>query len=211
MPPYVAPAVPSTSTSLTVSGTVATGLAIAGATVSAKCQTGSGTTTSNADGTFLLLVAGGVLPCVLQTINPSDASKLHTVVTGGGNSVVANITSLTQLLTARVLHLEPATFFAAFDAAVASRSITAAAITAAQADVTAALAGLVDTSTLADFIGTALKAATRDNLTGGDAQDQMLDKLGTRLSGSSLAQVVTALANMASIADVTQAVTSLAA
>ncbi len=211
VPPYIPTAAPSATTSLTINGTVATGLAIPGATVSGKCQIGTGTTTSNAEGTYSLTLPGGKLPCVLQTTNPADGSKLHAAVTGSGDSAIANITSLTQMLTARVLHLEPATFFSAFDAAVASRSITAAAIAAAQADITAVLVGLVDTSTLADFVGTALKAATRDSLNSGDAQDQMLDKLGARLNGSSLAQTVTALANTASVAEITQTVASLAA
>ena len=211
VPPYTPPAVPSASATLTLSGTVATGLAIPGATIDCKCQAGTGAATSNTDGTYSLVVAGGLLPCMLQTVNPSDGAKLHTVVAGSGNSALANITSLTQMLTARVLHLDPAAFFSAFDTAVAARSITTAAIAAAQTDVAAALAGTVDTSALTDFIGTPLTAATLVNLTGGDAQDRMLDVLGARLNSTALAQIVTSLANTPSIAGVKQLVGTLAA
>lgn len=201
----------SPSTELALSGTAATGKAIAGATINAKCQTGTGTTATIADGTYSLVVAGGKLPCVLQITNPADGSILHTVAIGSGSTAIANITPLTEMLAARVLRKEPAVFFAAFDAAVAANTFTTVALKAAQTDVGTVLTGTVDTSALADFIATPLKAATPDNLSGGDAQDKMLDALKLRLSSAQVTQVVAALANTTDTASVKQVVANIVA
>lgn len=202
---------PGTTSDLTVSGTAATGMAIAGATINAKCQAGTGTATTIADGTFTLVVTGGKLPCVLQITNPLDGTKLHTVATGSGSSAVANITPLTEMLTARILGNEPVVFFAAFDAATLTSTVTTAAVKAAQTDVGTILTGTVDTSSLSDFVATPLKAATQDNMTGGDAQDKMLDALRVKLNGAQLAQVVTALAHTTNTADIAQVVATIVA
>lgn len=204
------PSTLSTATDLTLSGTAATGKAIAAATITAKCTAGSGTVSTMADGTYQLLVTGGKLPCLLEITNPSDGSTLHTVAVGTGNAASANITPLTEMLVARLVGKQPAVFFGAFDAAAAS-TVTTAAVKAAQADVSTILSGTLDTSSLADFIATPLKAATADNPAGGDAQDRLLDALAAKLNGAQLAQVMTALANPAStVADIKQAVTRIA-
>ncbi|MEO8119588.1 MAG: hypothetical protein ABI606_09735 [Rhodoferax sp.] len=193
----------------TVSGTVATGKAIAGATVSAKCAVGTGSATTNADGTYSLVVVGGKLPCLLQITNPADGSKLHTVATGNGISMTANITPLTEMLVARLLRTEPSLFFSAFDAVFATGTITGSAVFAAQTDVGTLLIGTVDTSTLGDFITTTLKAATSDNLAGGDSHDRVLDVLGGKISGSQLILLVSALARLPSLVDVKQVLLTL--
>ena len=95
------------STTLTVTGTAATGLAISGAIVNGKCKAGTGTATTQTDGSYNLVVTNGQLPCVLQVTNPADNTKLHTVVTGTGSTATANITPLTEMATARVLGSEP--------------------------------------------------------------------------------------------------------
>jgi len=200
-----------TTTDLTLSGTAATGKAIAGAIINAKCQVGTGTATTIADGTYSLVVAGGKLPCVLQITNPADGSKLHTVVTGSGNTALANITPLTEMLVARVLRNEPAVFFAAFDAAVVANTATTASVKAAQTDVGTILSGTVDTSALGDFIATPLRAATPSNPTGGDSQDKMLDALRVKVSAAQLTQVVSALATTPDTATIKQVVANLAA
>ncbi len=187
---------------LTITGTAATGLAIASASINAKCQVGAGTATSSADGTFSLFVAGGALPCVLQITNPADGSKLHTVVTGNGDAATANITPLTEMLAARALGNTPAVFFAAFNAAIASSSITSSNVKTAQTDVGVVLNGTVDTTPLGDFIATKLAAATQGNPTGGDAQDKLLDALRTKIDGTQLPQVVQALANIPNTTDI---------
>ena len=199
--PYVPPVA-----SLTLSGTAASGLAIAGATITAKCQTGSGSATTLADGSYQLVISGGVLPCVLEVSNPADSSKLHSVASGSGITATANITPLTEMLTARVLGIEPVTFFAAFDAAAASRTITTATVQAAQADVALVLAGTVDTSSIGSFVSTAFRPATAANTAGGDTQDKLLDTLKTKLNATQLTQVVTALAQTSSTSTVKQMV-----
>lgn len=205
------PVTAGTSAGLSVSGTAATGKAIAGATITAKCQAGTGSATTAVDGTYSLVVADGKLPCLLQITDPTDGSKLHTVVTGSGSSAIANITPLTEMLAARVLGNEPAVFFAAFDATVAASRVTTATVKAAQTDVGTVLAGTVDTSALADFISTPLKAATQDNLSGGDAQDKLLDALRVKISAAQLTQVVTALAKITNTAEIKQVVADLVA
>ena len=190
--------------SVALSGTAAGGLAIAGATVIAKCQSGSGTATTASDGSYQLNISGGSPPCVLEVINPADSKKLHSLAVGGG--VTANITPLTEMLTARVLGSEPSTFFAAFDAATAARAITTSSVQGAQADVTLVLNGTVDTSGIGSFTSTALAAATSSNAAGGDAQDKLLDALKTKLNTTQLTQVVTALAQTSATATVKQMV-----
>lgn len=201
--------IPVPVTDLIVSGTAATGKAIAGGTINAKCQVGTGSATSIADGSYRLLVAGGTLPCVIEITNPADGSKLHTVVTGSGSSAIANITPLTEMVAARALGNEPGVFFAAFDPTVAARTITTTSVKAAQTDVGSVLSGKVDTASLADFIATPLKAATPDNLSGGDVQDKMLDALRAKLGGAQLTQVVAALAHTASTTDIKLLVANL--
>ena len=205
------PGAQDTPADLTVSGTAATGKAIAGAPISAKCQVGIGTATTIADGTYSLVVAGGKLPCLLQITDPADGSKLHTVATGSGSAASANITPLTEMLTARVLGNEPSVFFAAFDASVATSKVTTTTVKAAQTDVGTVLTGTVDTSPLGDFISTPLKAATQGNLTGGDAQDKLLDALRIKINAAQLTQVVTALAKTKNTDDIKQVVANIAA
>lgn len=200
-----------TSTTLTVTGTAATGLAIPGATVTGKCKVGTGTATTLADGSYALMITDGQLPCVLQITNPVDGIKLHTVVTGTGSTATANITPLTEMVTARVLGSEPNVYFAAFDAAVAVQKITSTTVKAAQTDVGTVLTGSVDTSALADFISTPLKAATQSNLTGGDAQDKLLDALRVKINTAQLTQVIAALAHNPNTAGIKQVVVSFAA
>ncbi|MGK5038369.1 PKD domain-containing protein [Janthinobacterium sp. LB3P118] len=196
---------------LTVNGTAATGKAIAGAMITAKCQTGTGNATTQADGSYSLAAAGGKLPCLLQITDPVDSSKLHTLVLGSGSAATANITPLTEMLTARVLGNEPAVFFAAFDAAIANSKITPTAVRAAQADVGTVLNGVVDTSPLADFLSTPLKAATQNNPAGGDAQDRLLDALRVKINAAQLTQVVTALAKISNTDAIKQVIADIAA
>ena len=207
------PAPPPTPTVeyLALSGTAATGKAIAGAVISVKCLAGTGTTASTADGTYSLIIAGGKLPCMLQLTNPADNSKLHTLAVGAGSSAIANITPLTEMVTARVFGNEPAVFFATFYATAAASAITAAILNVAQADVAAVLNDTLDTSSLANFISTPLKAATPGSPTGGDLQDKILDALGLKMNGIQLTQVVTALAHTTSTAAIRQVIANMMA
>ena len=198
-----------TSTPLTVTGTAATGLAIAGATVSGKCKVGTGTATTLANGTFTLTIADGQLPCVLQVTNPLDGTKLHTLVSGTGTAAVANITPLTEMTTARVLGSEPNVFYAAFDAVVATQKVTTANIATAQTAIDLVFTGTIDTTPIGDFITTPLVAATQGSPISGDAQDKLLDALKLKLTTAQLATVTTALASNQTADAIKQTVISL--
>lgn len=185
------------TTTLTVTGTAATGLAIPGATVTGKCKVGTGTATTLADGSYTLTVTDGHLPCVLQINNPEDGIKLHTVVVGieSTASATANITPLTEMATAHVLGSEPNVFFAAFDAVVATQKITTTAVQAAQTDIGLVLTGTVDITAMGSFISMPFKAATQGSLDSGDVHDKLLDALKLKLSSAQIGTLTTALAN----------------
>jgi hypothetical protein len=185
---------PATVSSLVVTGTAATGLAIPGATINGKCKVGTGTATTLTDGGYTLQITDGQLPCVLEITNPVDGAKLHTVAFGTGSAVTANITPLTEMITARVLSIEPHVYFAAFDASAVAQKITSAAVQTAQAEVGLVLTDTVDTSALGNFISAPLKAATAGDPTSGDTQDKLLDALKLKLTGTQIATLSTALA-----------------
>lgn len=202
---------PVNATNLTITGTAATGLAIAGATVTGKCKVGVGTGTTLANGTFTLVVTEGQLPCVLQITNPVDNSKLHTLVSGTGNNAVANITPLTEMTTARVLGSEPNVFFAAFDVAVATQKITTAGVATAQTAVNFVLTGTINTTGIGDFITTPLVAATQGSPASGDNHDKLLDALKLKFTAAQVGTVTTALASGQTTDAIKQTVISLTA
>ena len=209
----LAPLAPMAPVDLVLSGTASTGLAIANATVNAKCLVGSGTTQSLVDGSYQMVVSPGQLPCLLEVISPKDGSRLHSIAlgtTGSASSVTANLTPLSELLVARMTHKDPATAFNTFDAASVN-ALTAAAVQAAQADVVALLGEVVDTRELGNFLSIPLKAATPGDLKGGDAQGRVLDALGMSLNNAQLAQVVAAFARSSNVYELKQLVASLAA
>ena len=170
--------------SLSLSGTAATGAAISGGSVNAKCKDGSGSATSGADGNFKIDLAQGSLPCLLRV--SSGATVLHSLANGSGASARANLTPLSELVLARLAGQNPAATYAAFDA---STTLDAAKVTAAVDAVIAALkSGGVDLSGI-DVLGGALVAA--NGATAGNAFDQKLDALKARLaeSGTTLAEL----------------------
>jgi len=57
------PTPPPPSANMVVTGTVASGAALAAAVVDAKCLGGAGSATSAADGTYTVTIADGRLPC----------------------------------------------------------------------------------------------------------------------------------------------------
>ena len=181
------------SSTLSLTGVAATGLAIPSASVNAKCQTGTGTATTTASGAYTLSVSGGALPCMLEVTNPADGTKIHSVATGSGTSAVANLTPLTELVTSRLLGQDAAVYFAGLSAANLATKVTTAAISAAQTDVVAALGGTVDTTAISNFISTPMVAATAASPSTGDAQDKVLDALRTKLTPTQIAQVASLL------------------
>jgi hypothetical protein len=179
-------------TPLALSGVAATGAAIAGQTVEAKCSTGTGTATSNADGSYTISVTGGVLPCVLK-ITPASGPALYSVATGTGSTATANISPVTQLVVASLTGGDPAAYFTGFDANAAA-GVTDANLAAAVASVkTTLLAAGVDLGTIDVLAGT-LTPATGS--TTGNAYDQALDALAAKLAaaGTTLQTLTTTVA-----------------
>lgn len=186
------------STGITLTGVVAKGAALAGASVTAKCASGTVTpVTAAANGSYTLTIADGTLPCVLQAtgIGADAALVLHSVATGSG-TVTANITPLTQLLVAQLSGQDPAAFMAATPAANLGTQITGTTVTTAQTAVLATLeAAGVDTSAITNVVSGALVAASGGNT--GNGYDLVLDHLATALTtaGSTLAQLTQTVAD----------------
>ena len=184
------PPTPPAPASLTVGGTAATGAALAAASVQVKCAVGSGSATTAADGTFKVSITGASLPCVLSASN--STITLHSLVeSGSATSVTANVTPLTEILTASVAGGDAAAMFSTFDAA-AQAKLTSTAVTAARAQLTAALQGVIDLSGV-DPLKDVLVAANGG--TAGNKLDQALDTLALALkaSGTPLADLSAAV------------------
>lgn len=192
----------STPAGIVLSGTAATGLALASAPVTAKCATGTATATTNANGVYTMTVEGGALPCLLEvtaTVN-GNAVTLHSVAeagttSGSSTAATANVTPLTELIVASLLGKLPADAFASF----AGTTITAKQVSDAAAAVLAAVkdATGVDLGSVDPFKGT-LVAATTSSPTGGNAYDKALDTLATKISVQSLPLFTTQIVNAGS-------------
>jgi len=191
-PPPSPPVPPPASAALALSGTAATGAAIAGAAVDVVCSSGTASGTTGADGGYSLSVSGGSLPCVLR-VN-SGGSQLYSLVLGAGSSASANITPLTQLLLAYLAGAEPSAFYAGFNSTTAA-SVTAPKLTSAQAWVAALLGSAgIDLTSTGDLISAALRPRTSGSA--GNAYAQALDQLASALAsaGTSLPSLTTAVA-----------------
>ncbi len=163
-----------------ISGTAAVGAALGNAAVQAKCASGSGTATTAADGSFTISIAGATRPCVLSVKAP-DGTTLHSVVEAGtGTTATANITPLTELVTASLAQGNTDAFFEQFDANAQARLSTDN-VNAAIGAVRLVLTGVVDFSNI-DPVKDPLVAANGANA--GNAQDKLLDQLGDRLEAS---------------------------
>ncbi len=213
-PPVVTP--PPVVVVQNIKGVAATGAAVAGATVTAKCATGGGTGTTATDGSYTVaLSAGSAPPCLLEVATPAG-DKLHSMVTSIDavtNTAAANITPLTELVTAEVLGAVPTTVFANTDSAALASTMTAA-ITATKVSsasdkmVAMTVAGIkandpASTLTAADLanpLGATLTAA--NGSTAGNVYDKALDTLATNLSnsGSTFADLVESTANSSTTA-----------
>jgi len=159
----------------TISGLAATGAALGNASVSAKCVSGSATTTTAADGSFALVLNGAqVAPCLLQVTRGS--TTLHSYASSTG---YVNVTPITDLIVTKALGADPAASFAGFNASTAAtiNGGMAAAKTYVNAQLTAISAGVQSV----------------DPMTGvfkvGDANDRVLDTLNTQLAGKSVADL----------------------
>ena len=188
------------STGLTLHGTAASGLAIAGATVNAKCRNAAGTALTAADGSYEMSIpAAGALPCLLEVSNALDGRLLHAIATNTG---IINLTPLTEMLSTRLMRSKMSVIFNAtgsgpdFDAI--TMTVTSDNIKTAQAEISKVLSGMLDTSAVSNFYSTPLKAASSSNPGGGDAQDRLFDTINLNLSPSMYEALLSMLANTSS-------------
>ncbi|WP_442774877.1 hypothetical protein [Sphaerotilus montanus] len=178
---------------LTLSGVVAARAAATGQPVDIQCASGTGTATSNADGSYTVTVTDGQLPCVLRAKGTADGD-LYSVATGSGRTATANLTPLTHLVVASMAGGTPATFYNNFGAdmgALVTPARVDAALATVQADLTARG---IQTAAVGNPITAALVPA-------GTAQTanpygEVLAGLEASLTttGTTLAQLVTAVA-----------------
>ena len=184
------------ASSLKLTGVAATGSAIVNAPVQAKCGIGTGTATTQADGSYTIAIVGGSLPCVLE-VTPATGSVLHSVIDGSGTgNVTVNITPLTELVVAKAAAGAPANLFATFDSA-AQAKLSTTALDAAVASVIAVLQGAVNLSGVNPI---------KDPLVVGNALDQKLDALQALLTAArtTLAELTAAVASSGTATAVVQ-------
>lgn len=185
--PPVAPA------ALTLTGTAATGAALALRPVDAKCAAGTpAPVNTGTDGKYSLTITDGALPCVLR-ITAADGSVLHSMATGTGATATAtaNITPASELALAHLVGGPAAGAFTSFDAS----TITDAKVQAALAAVgdTLKSAG-VDVTAIGNLLTAPLVAA--HGSTAGNDFDKALDALKAKLAatGTTLAALADGMA-----------------
>lgn len=193
---------PSSAVNTAISGTAATGAAIAGGTVDFVCANGAtGTTTTADDGTYTMNLTGVTLPCAVRVTVPTTQQKIYSIVESGATT--ANVTPLSHILSTVIFSADPDTVFANFS--TYSSLITTDNIAAAHTKVKAALASIGIDVTNYDLLKTSFTAT--NGSTSGDALDQKLDQVvhTLALAEKSLTQIGTALvaANSNTVTSVT--------
>ena len=182
------PTTPVTPASITLSGTASTGAAVADKAVDAKCATGSASSVTKADGSFSVSVTDGKWPCVAR-VALADGSALHTVAQApaAATTATANITPITQLVTASVAGGDPAAYYGGFTNAVAT-ALPSTAVASAVTTVAAVLkAGGIDIAPAGDVVAGPVAVAYTDTLA----------TLSTALTtgGTTLAEITTTVGN----------------
>jgi hypothetical protein len=183
--------------SLQVSGTAATGAALAAAAVEVKCAAGTGTATTSATGAYTVTITNGALPCLVEvkkTVGSTTVS-LHSVVEAGTlneadrrTSAVANVTPITEMIVAQLAAAMPEDSFKGFK----GEAITPAQVQAATAAVLAALKGVaIDLGAINPLKAELVAGATKGQ---GNAYDKLLDALGDKIDPASLPLVVNQIA-----------------
>ena len=180
--------------SLTLTGTAATGAALANRPVEAKCASGTSaavaTATTEADGKYTVIITGGALPCVLR-VTAVDGNVLHSLATGTGATAAANITLASELVVAHLVGGPAAGAYGSFDAA----SITDAKVQAALTAVGEMLKSAgVDVTAIGNLLTAPLVAA--NGSTAGNDFDKVLDALKAKLvaTGTTLATLADGVA-----------------
>ena len=172
------PVTPPGST-LTLTGVVSVGPAVASAPVQITCATGTAAATTGSDGSYSAGITSGVLPCVLRATT-TGGSQLHSVAAGTGATATANITPLTELVTTVVAGGNPDTLYTTFDA-TAQAKVTTTNVTAAIATTASALQGSVDL-TGANPLTDPITVSTGG--TSGNSADQQIAALNSAIAAA---------------------------
>jgi hypothetical protein len=114
----------SATPSLTLSGTAATGLALAGADVTVKCAAGNGATQTGGDGRYSISMENAELPCMIEVVGTTpdgDTTTLHSIadtgnIHGAETSATANVTPLTEMVITQMTGDRAASVFDSFGA-----------------------------------------------------------------------------------------------
>lgn len=169
-----------------ISGTAASGQAMAGAALALRCTGGLSRTgiTASGNGAWRTTVPTTNLPCVVEATDGTRTYYSFTV--GSGGSLVANVTSLSTLALAHILLADPAGLFASLgDSDLAKLDATT--IDGAIAALNTALAGYALPSGF-NPVTTPLLAATGSQ--DGNHYDNLLDQFNDALGTTTLASLV---------------------
>ena len=161
-----------TAVPVTLTGTAAVGVPLAGSTVSARCTTGAAVTpaTTSATGQWTLnLGSVAMLPCAVEitggTVSgAANTQVLHSYAQAAG---VVNVTPLTDMVVAMAANAQPTSWFGALDAThppVIGTRLAAAQTTVIQALGTAHYS--VPATAGFDLFSTTFNAALGDNYDG---------------------------------------------
>jgi len=194
-----------------LNGIAARDQALVGATVSVRCGAGSGSAITSAGGAYELELESGTLPCALRATSSDGATQLHSVVAGSGETATANVTPLTELVTAQVSAQTPSTYYDNFGSSSAA-TLTSSAVSSASTAVTTIVAAAgVDLTGVTDLVGGTLTPATSGS--SGDAYGAALVSLDTKLtdSGTALADLSQTVADSAASGASTEDATATAA
>lgn len=158
-----------------LSGLAATGAAISFGAVKAKCVAGPEITgTTNVDGVFdLPLTSAHTPPCMLQVTGGTPTVTLHSFATAAG---LVNISPITDLVVTKALgNSDPSSAYNSFDAT--KGSTISGNLSGAKDYVKAQVTAITGSTTIADPMSGSFKV--------GDADDKILDALGTALKNAS--------------------------
>lgn len=161
---------------VTITGTVARGRAMVGATVTVVCVTSGNHGKTADDGTYSIKIIGATLPCVAQATPSANRLEVYrTLVTGSGRNgnFVAHISPLTELLVALATGLEPGAFISNFNGGIAPSEAT---VELALEKLRALFAGRLDLSGLNPLTDELIAANSSTGL-GGNVHDQKIEGL----------------------------------
>ena len=177
-----------------ITGVAATGAALVGAEITARCAAGPVVRgVSGSGGDYVLEVRPDALPCVLSAVSADRSRTLHSVATAADPVpvVIAHITPLTELLVAQLAGAAPSGFMRAASAGTLQGALTSANLRDAQAAVVGMLRIMgVDPAPISDVLRQPLVAASA--VQRGNAHDKVLDALdmAMRTSGATLSDLV---------------------